>query len=414
MTATKSIFHSDLNAFYASVEILRNPSLEGKAVAVCGSTEERHGIVLAKSEPAKRCGIKTGMANFQAKKLCPELIIIPPRFDEYHKYSKLVRQIYEQFTDLVEPYGIDECWLEVHNRKSLEVGGFEIAEDIRNAVRKELGLTVSVGASFNKVFAKLGSDMSKPDATTVITRENFHQKVWPLPVSALLYAGRATTRKLASYGIYTVGELAKTTPDFLRQVFGVNGLSLWRYANGEDCSRVRHKDFSCPVKSVGHGITGRADLETEDEVWLVMLDLCQDVGHRLMLNGLSATGVQILIKDKDLSVRQYEAPLANASQSAMVIAQKALAIFREKHIWRNNIRAVTVRAIDLIPQNTPWQTDMFSDLVRIEKRENIAVAVDGIRQKFGNNAITNASLFLNTKMPDTANINSEMPGLMYQ
>ena len=145
-----------------------------------------------------------------------------------------------------------------------------------------------------------------------------------------------------------------------------------------------------------------------------MLDLCQDVGHRLILNGLSATGVQILIKDKDLSVRQYEAHLTNASQSAMVIAQKALAIFQENHIWRNNIRAVTVRAIDLIPQNTPWQTDMFSDLVRIEKRENIAVAVDGIRQKFGNNAITNASLFLNTKMPDTANINSEMPGLMYQ
>lgn len=414
MTETKTIFHSDLNGFYASVEMLLDPTLRGKPVAVCGSTEERHGIVLAKSELAKRAGIKTGMINSEARRLCPELIIRPPQFEQYLKYSQLTRQVYEQFTDRVEPYGMDECWLQVHNRKSLAQGGFEIAENIRNAVKSQVGLTVSVGVSFNKVFAKLGSDLKKPDATTVITREDFRRTVWPLPTSALLYAGRATTRKLAFYGIYSVGDLARTNPEFLREILGVNGLVLWRYANGEDDSRVMHKDFVSPVKSVGHGITSREDLVNEEEVWLVMLELSQDIGHRLRLNGLSAKGIQISVKDNNLAVRQYQEPLATATQSPMVIAKKAREIFREKHRWVNNIRAVSVTAINLVPRDAPWQTDLFTDPVKVEKYEKLADVVDDIRSRFGKNIICPASLCGDNKMPSITTHDLILPGMMRQ
>lgn len=262
----RTILHSDLNCFYASVEMMLNPDLRGKAVAVCGATEDRHGIVLAKSELAKKAGVKTGMVNWEAQRLCPNLIMVPPQYDQYLKYSKLTRAIYQRFTDRVEPYGMDECWLDITGCDYVCGDGMEAAETIRRTVREELGLTVSIGVSFNKIFAKLGSDMKKPDAVTEITEENFREKVWPLPASDLLYVGRATNAKLANYGIHTIGDIAGTEPQFLRRLLGINGLELWKYAAGRDDSRVMHKDFVSPVKSVGHGITCYADLETSEEV----------------------------------------------------------------------------------------------------------------------------------------------------
>ena len=294
------ILHSDMNCFYASVEMMLHPELRGKAVAVCGATESRHGIVLAKSELAKRAGIKTGMVNWEAQRLCPGLILIPPHFEQYIKYSKLARDLYLRYTDFVEPYGLDECFLDVSGSTDVYGSGRAIAEDIRKTVKDELGLTVSIGVSFNKVFAKLGSDMKKPDAITEITRENFRDKVWCLPVSDLLYVGRATAAKLARFGVHTIGELAALPPEFLQRQLGVNGLTLHTYANGLDTSRVMDKDFVAPVKSVGHGITCVADLLTEEEVWLVMLELSQDIGHKLREYGLWATGVQITVKDNAL------------------------------------------------------------------------------------------------------------------
>ena len=414
MQGTRTIFHSDLNGFYASVEMLLNPALRGKPVAVCGSTEDRHGIVLAKSELAKHAGIKTGMVNHEAKRLCPGLIIVPPNFEKYAYYSRLTRDIYEQFTDQVEPYGMDECWLDVYNAKSLASGGFEIAEQIRNTVKNELGLTVSVGSSFNKVFAKLGSDMKKPDATTVITQEDFRQKVWPLPVSDLLYVGRSTTKRLSLHGIHTIGALANTDPAFLQHTFGVGGLTIWRYANGQDSARVMHKNHAAPAKSIGRGATCRSDLETEDEIWLVILQLCQDISHSLIVNGLSATGVLIAIKDKNLAVHQYQAILTVPSQNAMVIARKARMLFREKHVFSLSVRAVSIRAINLIPQNTPWQTDMFSDSAHIEKGETLAETIAGIRNKFGKSSIYPASLALEEKIPSTNFQLHVLPGQMRQ
>lgn len=414
MDGTRTIFHSDLNAFYASVEILLDRSLRDKAVAVCGSTEERRGIVLAKSESAKKAGVKTGMVTFEARKLCPELIVVPPHYDEYLKYSSMVRNVYQEFTDYVEPFGMDECWLQILNRKNLAQGGAEIAEQIKGAVRDTTGLTVSVGVSFNKVFAKLGSDMKKPDAVTVITQDDYRDKVWRLPVGDLIYVGRATSHRLRYFGIHSIGELANTSPDFLRRQFGVNGVALWNYANGRDESRVMKKDFVPPVKSVGHGITCRADLVSEEEVWLVMLSLCQDIARRLRGYGLAAMGVQLGIKDNTLSSRQHQAQLPYATQSPRDIALKARELFTDRYDWSNDVRAVCVRAISLVPRSSPQQLDLFNDSSKLEKREKLDDAVEKIRGRWGREAIFSASLLNFDKLPSADNINTTMPGPMHR
>ena len=396
----RAILHSDLNSFYASVEMMLDPSLRGKAVAVCGSTENRHGIVLAKSQLAKQAGVKTGMANWEAREACPGLIVVPPQYDQYLKYSALTREIYYRYTDMVEPYGMDECWLDVTGSRMMCGTGMEIAEEIRKATREELGLTVSIGVSYNKIFAKLGSDMKKPDAITEITPENFRDKVWPLPASDLLYVGRATTRKLADRSVFTIGDLAATDPERLRSWFGVNGLALWTFATGQDASRVMHRDFVSPIKSVGHGITCISDLNFEEEVWKVMLELSQDIGHKLRVHGLKARGVQIMVRGNDLGFRQFQTQLPYATRSQQEIALTARKLFHENYRWVYPVRAVTVRAINLVPEGDPQQYDLFTDTVRLEKQDHLEATVDEIRRRFGKRAIYAAVLMGDIKMPD--------------
>ena len=410
----RAILHSDLNSFYASVEMMLDPSLKGKAVAVCGSTEDRHGIVLAKSDLAKKAGVKTGMVNWEARQLCKDLIVVPPQYDQYLKYSKLTQSIYHRYTDQVEPFGMDECWMDVTGSQGVYGDAMTIAENIRSAVRDELGLTVSIGVSFNKIFAKLGSDMKKPDAITQIRREDFMEKVWPLDASEMIYCGRATTAKLAKYGIHTIGELAATDPSLLKQWFGVNGLALWRYANGTDASRVMHKDFVSPVKSVGHGITCVADLVDDEEVHKVILALSQDIGHRLRVHELSARGVQVAVRGNDLFGSQFQCKLPFATQLPSEIAAAASRIFQAKYHWGSKVRAVTVRAIDLVPQNSPNQLSLFVDAQRMERRERLEDAVEELRSRFGKHALTYGSLLGDLKMPDDGRHQVKMPGLMYQ
>lgn len=410
----RAILHSDLNSFYASVEMMLDPSLKGKAVAVCGSTEDRHGIVLAKSDLAKKAGIKTGMVNWEARQLCKDLIVVPPQYDQYLKYSKLTQSIYHRYTDQVEPFGMDECWMDVTGSQGVYGDAMTIAEKIRSSVRDELGLTVSIGVSFNKIFAKLGSDMKKPDAITQIRREDFMEKVWPLDASEMIYCGRATTAKLAKYGIHTIGELAATDPSLLKQWFGVNGLALWRYANGTDTSRVMHKDFVSPVKSVGHGITCVADLVDDEEVHKVILALSQDIGHRLRVHELSARGVQVAVRGNDLFGSQFQCKLPFATQLPSEIAAAASRIFQAKYNWGSKVRAVTVRAIDLVPQNSPNQLSLFVDAQRMERRERLEDAVEELRSRFGKHALTYGSLLGDLKMPDDGRHQVKMPGLMYQ
>lgn len=410
----RTILHSDLNCFYASVEMMLNPDLRGKAVAVCGATEDRHGIVLAKSELAKKAGVKTGMVNWEAKRLCPNLITVPPQYDQYLKYSKLTRAIYQRFTDCVEPYGMDECWLDITGCDYVCGDGMEAAETIRRTVREELGLTVSIGVSFNKIFAKLGSDMKKPDAITEITEENFKEKVWPLPASDLLYVGRATNAKLVNYGIHTIGDIAGADPQFLRRLLGINGLELWKYAAGKDDARVMHKDFVSPVKSVGHGITCYADLENSEEVWKVMLELSQDIGHKLRVHELAATGVQISIRGNDLFGKQYQAKLSQATQSPMVLARKARELFEMNYRWSTPVRAVCVRAINLVPQGQPEQLDLFTDFAYLEKMNKLDLAIEEIRRRFGKRAVYSACLMGDLKMLGDGRCSVTMPGMMYR
>lgn len=397
--AERVILHSDLNCFYASVEMMLNPALRGKAVAVCGSTEERHGIVLAKSELAKRAGIKTGMVAWEAKQKCPNLVFVPPQYEQYLKYSALARSVYTRFTDQVEPYGMDECWLDVTGSWGIAGSGMEIAETIRKTMREELGLTVSIGVSYNKIFAKLGSDMKKPDAITQITSSDFKDKVWPLPASDLLYVGRVTNEKLARYGVHTIGDIAHLDPETMQRWFGVNGLYIWRYAAGLDTAPVMNRDFVSPVKSIGHGITCVADLLNEDEVWKVILELSQDIGHRLRIHKLKASGVQITVRSNDLSGRQFQGKLSLATQSPMLIAEKARSLFAEHYRWATPVRAVTVRAIDLRPKDEPEQIDMFVDPRRVDRAERLDNCIEEIRRRFGKRAVYAATLMGDIKMP---------------
>lgn len=408
----RTILHSDLNSFYASVEMMLDPSLRGKAVAVCGSTEDRHGIVLAKSELAKKAGIKTGMVTWEAKRLCPELMVLHPNFEQYVKYSKLTREIYQRYTDRVEPFGMDECWLDLTGCPHAD--GKKTAEEICRTVREELGLTVSVGVSFNKIFAKLGSDMKKPDAVTVIGENNFREMVWPLPVSDLIYVGRATARKLESYGIRTIGQLAAAPPDFLKRLLGVNGLAIWRYAAGYDNSRVMHMDWEAPVKSIGHGITCVEDLVCAEEVFLVMLELSQDIGHKLRMNDFNAGGVQIFVRDNALQCRQYQGILEVPTQSPAELTARGRELFERNYDWHAPVRSVTVRAIRLMPRAQPVQTLLFDDPARREKRERLEDAVEDIRSRFGKSAIYAACLMGDLKMPGLGIHEINMPGLMFQ
>lgn len=290
----------------------------------------------------------------------------------------------------------------------------EIAETIRRTVKDELGLTVSIGVSYNKIFAKLGSDMKKPDAITRIGSDEFKEKVWPLPASELLYCGPATTKKLARYGIYTIGQLAQTNQAFLKSLLGVNGLALWTYANGYDTSRVMQQDFVSPVKSIGHGITCTSDLENDVEVKKVLYELSQDVGHRLRVHELTARTVQIWVRSNDLYGKQYQSKLPFQTQLPSDIAATAFRIFKEQYRWDKKVRALTVRAMDLVPQNSVEQLSLFVDAEKQRKRERLQDAIEDIRGRFGKNAITYALIMGNNKMPDDGRDKVRMPGLMYQ
>lgn len=412
---SKAILHIDMNKFYATVEQMLNPSLRGKAIAVCGSAEERRGIVLTASAEAKKCGVKTGMANWEARATCPGLIVVPPRYDQYVKFSRLGRAIYQRYSDAVEPFGMDECWCDVSPLCRTIDDAAQIADEIRLAVKEELGLTVSIGVSFSKVLAKLGSDMKKPDAVTVLGPENWKERVWPLPVSDLLYCGPSTTRKLMAHYIYTIGDLAAYPVENIQRMLGKNGLMLWRYANGEDNAAVMPVGYERDVKSVSKGITCSADLVNEEEVWKVLLELSQDVGSQLYGYGLAATGVSVYIRENDLSCGlAKQVPLPYPTQSPFEIAQAARILFGNHYRWNHPVRAVCVSTQGLVPREKPVQLSLFYSEEQRLRRQMLDDCVFQIRRRFGKHAIMSASLLGDLKMPDDGRHEVKMPGLMFQ
>ncbi|MBQ7338869.1 MAG: DNA polymerase IV [Clostridia bacterium] len=395
----RTILHCDMNNFYASVECHLNPALAPHPIAVCGETEERHGIVLAKNYLAKDYGVRTGEAVWQAKQKCPSLLIVPPHYEEYVKVSRAARQIYYDYTDTIEPMGLDECWLDVTGSRRFFGEGETLAHTIRTRIKSELGVTVSIGVSFNKVFAKLGSDLKKPDAVTVITAEDFRARIWNLPASEMLGVGSATAKKLHAVGIHTIGDLAHYPRDCLRYKLGKCGDDLWRYANGLDTSAVVTREIEDLDKTAGHGITTREDLVSDDEVWRVMLSLAQNVGHRLHVYQKKATGVAIDVRDNALFSRIWQCKLAYPTQSAFRIADTCFSLFQKSYGWARPIRSLTVRAIGLVAENLPYQFDLFHNADSIEKEETLDRTIEQLRERYGSSIIRNAVLLHNPKMP---------------
>ena len=321
------IYHCDCNSFYCSVELLSHPELRSVPTAVCGDPKSRHGIILAKNEPAKRCGVRTAETIWQARQKCPDLVLLPPTRGLYTEYSKKVNAIYDRFTDLIEPFGIDESWLDVTGTLHLFGGDPKaLADHIRNTVREELGLTISVGVSFNKIFAKLGSDYKKPDATTVITVDNYKEIVWPLPVTDLLYVGRAAAKVLSQYGVATIGDLAAFDRFALTELLGKQGGQLWEYANGLENSPVAPAGTYTPPKSVGSGETFPRNLTHRDEVNRGVTMLADQVAVRLRRHGMKASTLQVAIRDPSFKDICRQRPLDAPTNTARELAQAAMDI----------------------------------------------------------------------------------------
>jgi len=352
-------------------------------VAVCGSQEARHGIVLAKNYEAKRYGIETGEPVVKAKAKCRQLITVPPHYSEYLRYSARAKAIYESYTDLVEPMGCDECYLDVTGSTALFGDGETMAHAIKERIKEEMGVTVSVGVSFNKTFAKLGSDMKKPDAVTCLTKENFREKVFPLSVSDLCGIGRATASALAGYGIFTVGQLAAAYPPMLKHKLGVNGLRLIEMANGRDPSPVLPADAELPMKTVSHGITTYRDMMSPEEVWPVILSLCEEIGHKLLAYGKTAGGVSLQVRDNGLCTRQYQTRLSLPTDSYSVIAKEVYRLLLEKHAWERPLRSVSAGAIDLARRGTVCQIGFFDDVSSQKRAETLDHLADALNRRYG-------------------------------
>lgn len=389
--ADKIILHCDLNNFYASVECELNPEYKGQALAVSGNPEKRHGVVLAKNEIAKKFGIKTGDTIWEAKLKCPDITFVPPHFELYTKYSKQVFDIYSTYTCYVEPFGPDECWLDVTGSTKLFGSGFEIAEKIRKRVKEETGLSISVGVSFNKVFAKMASDMKKPDATTVISRENFKEKIWKLPASDMLMVGRKTAEKLAKLNIHTVGDLANADENLLTYQFGINGKKMKENANGENTESVREYVKSREIESVGHGMTATRDIKNYDDLYSMLCYLADLVATRMRKYNVKGYGVHIDLRSFELKHQSKQRKLLTPTQTAIDIANEAFSLAKE--IWQCTppLRTVTVSVFDLIPSDSAQQLSMFE--VQDKKAENIELAMDKIRKKYGKDKIFRANTF---------------------
>ena len=377
------ILHCDLNNFFASVSLLSNPTLYDMPVAVCGDVEARHGIVLAKNEIAKKYGVKTAEAVWEAKRKCPSLITLPPDYKKYHEYSRAAQKIYARYTDLIEPFGIDECWLDVTGSTLLFGSGEQIADQIRRDIKYELGITISVGVSFNKVFAKLGSDMKKPDAVTVISRENFKQKVWPLPVSDLLFVGKKTAEKLNQNGIFTVGDVTKCDGTMLARLLGKAGTQLKCYALGEDTSPVTPPTEDDVPKSVGRTVTPPKDIKTRDEVWKIYISIAEEISEILHRKSLYAATIQVHTRDVNLKTKEYSHTLSNPLNTSILLAREAMKIFEKNYNWDLPLRSVGFRVTNLKGDNVAFQTDLFSENSDDEKQEIIENSILSVRKKFG-------------------------------
>lgn len=390
------ILHCDMNGFFASIELLDYPELRDKPMAVCGNPRSRHGIILAKNEIAKAHGIVTAETLWQARKKCPDLVTVPPHHEKYRHYSGLINGLYQEFTDQVEPFSIDESWLDVTGSGRLFGTGVEIADAIRTKVRETYNLTLSVGVSFNKIFAKMGSEYKKPDATTEITRDNFKDMLWPMDIGELFFVGDVTAQKLRTCGIKTIGELAVSDRFMVMELLGKHGGEIHDYANGLDITPVLRFDQLERMKSVGHGTTFSRNISGMKEIRTAVTGLSDEVASRMRKNKVKAFGVKVDIKDPGLKTISRQIQLDNPTNLTDKIAEAAMEIIGKSWQSRNPIRMLTVTGINLCDENQAEQLSLFAaENVRTDVSEKAERAVDDIRDKFGNDAIKFASTIKN-------------------
>lgn len=391
------ILHVDMNCFFASVELLHRPEYRGRPVAVGGSETERRGIILTASYDAKARGVRTAMTLRDAYERCPELTVFPPDYARYIRFSRMARHIYEDYTDQVENFGIDEAWLDLTGRACLlHQTPLEVAEELRKRVKAELGITVSIGVSDNKVFAKLGSDYKKPDACTVIDSENFKRVAWPLPVESLLLIGPATKRKLNAHGIFTIGDLAGGEPEYLTALLGKNGALLYGFANGLDRTPVRKLGVERAIQSIGNGTTVPRDLETCRDAQIILTMLSESVAQRLREHGFAAGTVTLGIRTFQLESSEHQMKLPRPSSLSTDLCAGAMHLLREVCAEEDGerlkipLRSVTVTASDLMPESEIVQTSVFENTEHLLRMERLERTMDDLRRRFGHHCIKRA------------------------
>lgn len=390
------ILHCDMNGFFASIELLDYPELRAKPMAVCGNPRSRHGIILAKNEIAKSYGIITAETLWQAKKKCPDLVTVPPHHEKYRHYSRLINRIYQKYTDQVEPFSIDESWLDVTGSGRLFGTGVEIADEIRREIKETYNLTLSVGVSFNKIFAKMGSEYKKPDATTEITRENFRDILWPMDIGELFFVGEVTAQKLRTCGIKTIGELAVSDRFMIMELLGKHGGEIYDYANGLDSTPVLRFDRLERMKSIGHGITFSRNISGMEEIRTAVVGLSDEVAARLRKNSVKAFGVKVDIKDPELKTISRQMQLDNPTNLTDRIAEASMEIIAKSWRSRNPIRMLTVTGINLCDENQAEQLSLFTaENIRNDASEKAERAMDDIRDRFGTDAIRFGSTIKN-------------------
>lgn len=390
------ILHCDMNSFFASVELIEHPELRSKPVAVCGDPDSRHGIILAKNEAAKKYGIKTAETIWQARKKCPGLVLLPPHMNKYKHYSQELNKIYQRYTDLVEPFSIDESWMDVTASLNLFGSGRQIADEIRQTVKKELGLTLSAGVSFNKIFAKMGSEYKKPDATTEITRENYKELLWPLDAGEMFFVGKASVQKLRNIGIKTIGDIAASSPDALSALLGKVGRSLWEHANGIDDSPVMHFAHREKIKSVGNGSTFRRNLTSEEDIRIAVTALSDTVSSRLRKYAMKASGIKVDIKDPDLRVTSRQKQLFAPTNLSSDFVKASMEIIHS--MWREGmpVRLITITGIYLVDETEDTQLSLFGGSEQTRKKsETLDHAMDLVREKYGSSSIGFAAVLGN-------------------
>ncbi|MCR5529451.1 MAG: DNA polymerase IV [Saccharofermentans sp.] len=384
----RTVFHIDQNCYFASVEMISHPEYKNVPMAVAGDEEKRHGIILAKNELASKAGVKTAEAIWEAKRKCPDLITIPSHYDLYVSISKKLKAMYTEYTDLVESFGIDECWLDVTDYCKGK-DPVMVADEIRARVRNEFSLTCSVGVSFNKVFAKLGSDYKKPDATTYISEDNYKDIVWPLPVSDLLFAGKKSASRLSEINVRTIGDLANADKDYISDYLGKAGVMLWQYANGNDDSPVARADYERELKSINNSTTTPEDMVTPEQVYGTLHGLCSGTAARLRRRGLEAGGIALYVRDRDLNKYEHQKGLLIPTDSAKDLFEAARVLFDESYDWHAPIRSIGIKCSKLTKAGSGSQISLFEVQEETQRSRKINDAIDKINSRYGSGTVKN-------------------------